>query len=342
MLSDKTLEQLSRPTPLRDTLLSLAWPSLSTESKLQLIEALCIQGSGSPPAIAVDLALGDDAPIVRYWAAKNFYFRKGPLTGAAAQFASFAPTAEDNARYDCAASDSCELVRNSVDQGDTLQLKHLDSCSQLQRLLSLRNLQYAQFDGFVSFLERGVEGGVIPDEELAECLDEFLKSDAMAKELAQRIHPDPFGQLTNERAMERLWALTHKAGPYVKNVIRFGAPLKIGPDCMKKEQLLSLPADVVESLVYREEKDAQDAVNEVRAHPERFPEELVKAIASHDKYESETMDFDDDLDRKERKLRAMPNQAAATFEAVSALRRELDELRQLVVEAANRKRGLFG
>lgn len=85
MLSETVLEQLARPAPMQQTLVETAWPSLTAESKLQLIQS--IQGTGpspSTPGWLVDLALADPAPIVRVWAARFAYFRTPMPPGAIA------------------------------------------------------------------------------------------------------------------------------------------------------------------------------------------------------------------------------------------------------------------
>ena len=83
MLSDQVLIELARNSPLREELITAAWPSLSTESRLEVIDAVVPpreRGSSTVPDYLLDLALSDPAPIVRYWAARSYYFRR-PVLG---------------------------------------------------------------------------------------------------------------------------------------------------------------------------------------------------------------------------------------------------------------------
>ena len=70
MLSEDILEELTRSSALQRDLVRLAWHSLSTESKLQLVQAIQSGLTPSTPDWLVDLALKDAAPIVRFWAAR--------------------------------------------------------------------------------------------------------------------------------------------------------------------------------------------------------------------------------------------------------------------------------
>jgi hypothetical protein len=66
MLPDTIVEELTRPTPLQQRLVGLAWPSLSVESRLQLLA----HSESGPWLLA--LALFDERDFVRYWAARSW------------------------------------------------------------------------------------------------------------------------------------------------------------------------------------------------------------------------------------------------------------------------------
>ena len=67
MLPDKVFAEFSSNTPESQLMVKLAWPSLSTESKLQLISALQTKNHYTPTWMA-ELAAADQAPIVQFYA----------------------------------------------------------------------------------------------------------------------------------------------------------------------------------------------------------------------------------------------------------------------------------
>ncbi len=66
MLSDKVLEELIRNTPMSEHLIKEAWPDLSTEGRLQIIQATVDAHLHTLPTWLSVLAMNDKAPIVRY------------------------------------------------------------------------------------------------------------------------------------------------------------------------------------------------------------------------------------------------------------------------------------
>jgi hypothetical protein len=340
MLSEKILEQLVRSAPLRDHIIAAAWPSMSVESKLQIIEALA-DATGSIHDFAVDLALGDDAPIVRYWAASRFTFSSRKPKDYVEGFGSIAPSVEDYARYAKAHTDPCDLVRARANVSDKVTLKNLENFTRFERLVFLRTTSDADLDDFAEFLNRAIDSKKVSDQELAEAVREYLSSTAMKDETNLKIHPDPYGELCRERGLAALWQVTHKAERALRNTLSFWLPLRIGETRLTQQQILSLPSDVIANLLYHEDEEAVAAIEEIRKNPDKYPKSLVEEIAKRDEFESETLNADDEFDIKERKLRQMTDRTEAIFQAISELRRELATLREQVNETIARRRGLF-
>lgn len=66
MLSEEIFKEFSSNTAESQVMVRLAWPSLSTESKLQLINALQSRSLYTPSWLA-DLAGSDPTPIVQFY-----------------------------------------------------------------------------------------------------------------------------------------------------------------------------------------------------------------------------------------------------------------------------------
>lgn len=119
MLTERILEELSRNTPRTPELVKLAWPSLSTESKIQIIDGLQQKvGLTYTPSWLMHICIEDDSALVRYWAARKFQFCPA-LDGKFLQtmsFFEFAPSTDDKELRDKAINGESELVRATVDR----------------------------------------------------------------------------------------------------------------------------------------------------------------------------------------------------------------------------------
>ena len=190
MLPDFTLEHLTRnaQAPICEALVTLAWPSFSTESKLQVLDKIAARSwLGNLPTWLSTLALADVQPVVRLWAANrtDFVYKKRweddwGDDGLNDDDTCYAlepdePSKEALRLASTVAQDSCELVRLAERQrvSDT-SFGDLRSLSRVGRLLAIRRLRRPRLYALVEWLEDAAQGG-ISDEELSETINEFFE-----------------------------------------------------------------------------------------------------------------------------------------------------------------------
>ena len=351
MLSEAVLVDIARPGPTQQMVVAAAWPSLAVESRLQVIAA--VQGGGinrSTPDWLLDLAMQDDAAIVRYWAARSAYFREeGPFDLNEKMDQGFfkrKPAApEDLARARAARSDSSELVRLSVDRlgilggGDVLT-----SMPQLQRLIAIRNDANPTFSAFIDWLCRAVEEQ-IPDDELASCSAEFFAHVEVIAKMKVDDFEDGYAAHLEGQAVTNAWALLKgKAGPSLTAQLVWLLPVKRGFGSVTADELSSMPDRVLANLLHRRGDGATfvELAELIRRQPERFSPDIVKSLKRDDEDYFPMPDADA---MEEHRLTNAVDRQAATVEAVIGLRREIVRLSERVDEvheAATRKRGFFG
>jgi hypothetical protein len=348
MLSEKILEQLARHTAFSRPLVEMAWPNLSTESRLNVIQS--IQGDSinrGTPAWLARLALDDPAPVVRYWAARYTYFNNSGPAQLRAGFEFLAATDEDRVLYAKAEADPCELVRQCIEQRDALELKDLMSAPHLRRLAFIRNLAIPSLGRFIERLEEGVASG-IPDPELRECANEFFMHPRVQDDMKRQPEDfwDGFDAYQCGEGMRRGWALTKTAGPGLRLTLAYALPTSYGLGTMKADELAQLPDAVLDTFIYRtdETKEIGAVVQLMREHPDRFSPAIIEKVRTHDRHDDGARPSAEEID-KSRKLQAV-DRHEITLKAVLELQRKVSELQALMEEAAtagaNRKRGLFG
>jgi hypothetical protein len=352
MLSENVLADLTRRSPSQSMLVTAAWPSLSTESRLQVIAA--VQGDDWPrntPDWLLDLAMTDSAEIVRYWAARVAWFREDcPLelsTETEHGFRRLPAAPEDLKRAQAARNDPSDLVRFSVERlGYLSDADPLMAMPQQQRLIAIRNQETPSFVSFIDWLGKAIEGHV-SDDDLAQCAEEFFALPSMIAEMAEDDFEDGMDAHVNGKAMTDGWALLKgKAGPQVARTLVYVLPVKRGLGRMKAEDLAAMPAQVLQSILFRRLDDHNDTFAEltdlIRKQPERFPPQVVEQLERQDEmYFSRP----NPGEREERARRHAVDRQAAALDTALEIRREVQRLHERLneVEAvASRKRGFFG
>lgn len=350
MLADSTLEQFCRESALREHIIRLAWPNLSVESKLQLIDGL--NGRAGLPSFMADIAITDaEAPIVRYWASSRLSLQFVREVEANSLSAAIGITT-DRERLACkerVAEDKSELIRATASRGAaSTWCEGLELAPQLERLVYIRSGHVGLFEEFVNFLERGIAlggSGHENDIELAECLQEYLVSEDFIERLKRKSHPDPYGEFCDGEALKNLWALASTAGRRLQAVIIYGAPVKLGTNKITAADILSLSPTVLKRLTYDTREPIVEAFNYICSNPDSYPDDLLDEIRKASDDRETILDFDDDLDICERRLRELPSRGTAILETVSSLRRETHKAFELIsdkLDAVTAKRGLFG
>lgn len=246
MLADSTLAELTKPTPSREALVRMTWPNLDVASKLRVIEL--VQGFGevstTTPEWLHDLAMQDQAGIVRYWSARAFYFRQGPAQKKDPEKLVLLPTtAEDVTRTEQAKADSEPLVRASTNQSRPFsRYEGIERLTSLERLQQIRESQDSFLEPFVDWLTKCADENLLSDEELTAALLELYKSRPFV-ETQQRLRQDgdDYYAFSSGEALEKAWALAPRAGPMLRSYIANGMPLRF------KEGLGGADDDTLES-----------------------------------------------------------------------------------------------
>ncbi|WP_176000368.1 hypothetical protein [Burkholderia vietnamiensis] len=344
MLSETVLEELLRDTPMRERLVREAWQDLSTESRLQVIQAL---GAGVPPGVPdwlCRLALDDKATIVRYWAARLAHFRGPSPEGVRPDLAPLYVRTEVQAQlYEQANADSSELVRTCAAAGGTLSYRTLVSASQFQRLVFLRTLPFPSCGDFFDWLGAAIDEGV-PDLELADCMREFVALPSVRAELGQNPldFDDGLDAHVAGKSVKAGWDVARSAGPALQLQLAFVLPTRMGLTTITADELATMPETVLAALPWRarESEEIARLVAMMHEHPEQFPDTAIKAAGRADRMT--TRSGDDNLNACAKQAVDRPR---ATLEAVIRLDEKLtalgDQMQQMRVQAS-RKRGFFG
>jgi hypothetical protein len=349
MLADSTLEQFCRRSPLSEQLIRLAWPNLSVESKLQLIDALSRQHD--LPSFMANIAVTEtEAPIVRHWAASrlSLQFVRESQENSLSAALGIGTNSELIACKNRVANDSSELIRATASCSASTSCNGLEHSTQMERLVFIRSGQAGLFEGFVDFLERGIAlGGAAQenDEELARCFDEYVASDSFQKRLNRQFVTDPYGDFCNGNALRKLWGLTHIAGPRLQMAIAFGAPVEFGINVLAASDFLTLPTCVLCLLIHDNRKPIAEALHQIRNNPEKFPADLMASIQKADEIDDDLIYSADDLVKSEARLRDLPMRDEAIFETVASLRRETHQAFAEIVgklDAVTTRREFFG
>jgi hypothetical protein len=184
MLSSDVLEELLRPSLVRTHIIYTAWPSLSVESKLQIISAL--QNTDPQQTLHEDIlriALADEHAIVRYWAVR-FERLKQPLPEEVNPVVKAMAAATDG-----------------FSQPD-------GPGAQFIRLFRARNGpadRYSPMEGVISPIITAIETKSVSDEMLGEYLCEFLQSPWLRKEIkADEMSDDGWSHFQNVKQITRL------------------------------------------------------------------------------------------------------------------------------------------
>lgn len=344
MLGEDILEELTRSSALQPDLVRMAWPALSSESKLQLVQALQAGLTPSTPNWLVDLAMKDAAPIVRFWAARYAYLPDSvpdnPLMFLTA------PSEEDVARRAVVQADAEPLVSACAKSESSSRL--LDSLieqPQSLRALTIRRLTLPDFANFIDWLEKALTAGVA-DMELQECIHEFFAHPGLKEELElPETEQDPYGAYSREQALEKGWELTKVAGGRTQRTLAFALPLQVGQHgSVKADALATLPGPVIEALLFRAGADGAGPLAKLRerilASPDSYPPEAQKALSQ---------EMDDLVQIDEERLRrqhimARPDIGKATLREVFTLTDRLTKMEERMIEleqTVREKKGLI-
>lgn len=333
MLGEQVLEDLARNAPLQKLMVETAWPSLSVESKLQVIHA--VQGSDPDGTFTwlMELCIDDPAPIVRYWAARRYPFPPEVdhvLPGAFAAFNKPSPENEKLLRTK-AAADSSELVRACVSDNPW------EAEAIVNRLVFARNKGTAHF---ICGLNKAFDAG-LSDEDLSNSLREVLEKPEVQADLKFKgmYHEGDTAYYEGQVVTEG-WALARKAGPRVQRVLAWALPTDRGLSRIDPSELATMPADVLTTLAYRRDKtkEISAALDLVLSTPEKYEESVIKSINNGLEC---TAEYGDDANDR---AKASIDRGQETLDQVLTLQAQVQELTEQLTalrQLAGAKRGWF-
>lgn len=344
MLSEDILEELTRSSALQRDLVHLAWHSLSTESKLQLVQALQSGLTPSTPDWLVDLALKDAAAIVRFWAARYAYLPDSVPDNLL--IPSIAPSEEDVARWAAVQADTEPLISACAKcESSSWITENLIEQPQYLRIVTIRRLTSPNFAVFIDWIEKAIAAGVA-DEELQECIHEFFALPGLKEELElPETEQDPYAAHSRERALEKGWELTKLASDRTQRTLAFALPLKVGRHGKVKTDLFaSLPGPVIDALLFRVGDKDSDMLSELRerisANPENYPPEAQQALNR----EAEDLIWVNDERIRRHHLMTRPALGKATLQELFGLTDRLTKIEERMAELEQEvrdKRGLI-
>jgi hypothetical protein len=335
MLADPVLADLVQKGPLREHLVAMAWPSLGVAERLQLIQAIQADcaSADTPPWLLV-LALGDTAPLVRYWAARHATFAVQKPVAVAANHAE-GPAAEialDPAQR--VRGDAQEMVRACLTGIQAGAEKEFTRVSQLARLVALRKVPACRISAVVDWLAAAVMSRV-PGNELRDCAAEFFGRVDVAAELRNDDFEDPTDAHTAGETLRKAWALVRVADATVDIELARALPLSRGMYTIDMAELLDYPVPVLRELVLRasQEPAMTPLITLLVEQGESLPEDLRVDLAQINAR------LDADVDQEASNLRAKPDRQRAILDAILALRIRIDTLEASVVDAEKARAG---
>ncbi|MDB5823672.1 MAG: hypothetical protein JWR21_2376 [Herminiimonas sp.] len=274
MLDEQSLEFLARDAPLRQQVVELAWPSLTVESKLQIINAIQNGPFKTTPTWLMQMCMDESAPLVRYWAARFYTFadEHDRVWPAHLSGLNLPPTPrwEKELRAK-AAADSSELIRACVSKTPW------DNNAQFERLVLARNRGTLNW---VHGLNKAFDDG-FSDEDLAESLHELLAKPEVQRDLKSAVsyNDGPTAYYGGQLVIVG-WALVAKAGPKLRRLLALSLPTHRGLARIAPSALAALPVDALETLAFRATKSEEivAALDLVLSSPEKYGEATVKAL----------------------------------------------------------------
>jgi hypothetical protein len=343
MLAPETLNELvRRDSGLTTSLTTAAWPALSVESKLQVVQRVSEMGpGGETPLWLVALALGDPNEIVRVWGLRWATLRPSgeavPPRGVDAE-ASLQPATNtrpselEASLHSEALADRSALVKASARGDGTVGFNTLSAMSHFERLVALRRLRTADIGSFYSWLHEAARTG-LPDGELAQCAAEFVAHEHFRHELARADDPEEGAEAaSSEQALKLAWDMFRQPLPATQRILAPVLPTRLGRHQMAVDELASLPEAALGVLmgVDTTDKGIVELQSRVRQHPNDFPRTVVEALAAMDSQrkehstQQEFMRLATDLQRQ--LLEGMQRQAANVRPFVDRVRDRAREI----------------
>jgi hypothetical protein len=327
MLTEQIFEELTRNTPLREQLITAAWPGLSVESKLQIIQYL-VTNMQSPPDWLTYIATNDDSAIVKFWSLKDADLQKPDSEKTKNSGMDF---------YNSAIESNEPIVKTLATNLGLYGFEHMNEATQLARLIHIRFGGSQNLSLFMSWIEQAIENG-IPDEELSECCQEYLNLKSVNEELSTVDFEEGYDAYIAGKGIETAWNIIKKAGPLLTTALLYKIPTSLGLKTISVETLCEMPERVISSFPYWNfpSKEINQVIELMTKFPERFPEKSIQSLNNKFNYyldlSSEQVQLEQ-LHKNPEPLKVIQNKVLKLQETILNLEEKIDKL--------TKKRGFF-
>jgi len=228
MLNKFLLNQFTQASPASRVMCRRAWPSISSESKLQIIESY--QSTGDLPFWLLELALGDKAEIVRIWCMKTADIEVNGLVDKDLYIQIYGEKEykEKLEIYTKTQNDSSDLVRDHVGRNYFNTFIDFTTISQDSRLIRIRHMLGFSHHMFIKLFDEIYQK--LSKEDLIECLDEIIEN------------LDKYWSLQIDiETLEEGWKLASTVNENVASRLVKILPIQANNKWIKAELMLELP-----------------------------------------------------------------------------------------------------
>jgi hypothetical protein len=342
MLSGKLLKELIERSWIRDELIELAWPSLDTVSKLQLISELQDGGNVQLSDKLLSLAGNDSEAIVRFWASR---------------FSVVPHILSDADRKSCKSdNDNSRLLDHSEEAIATARKLQDDEASMVRDMASLnirfwdgpeeplnphQRLLAARYFGreSISSMMKWALGlwkqKTISEDETSQIVGEILRSPRMKEEfLDDELSRDGMTHFSNVANAKEIWRMSSELPKRSAREIGYYAPIRVEKSNILADIFEEIPAVTQASAASRLDGSLDEVLERVRANPENYDDEVVKQVEIADRYASE-MPSSEEIEQL-RMLKATDREQALV-EITMALARQLRDMREEIALLTNRQ-----
>ena len=359
MLPESILEELTRHSygPVQEAVVCMAWPSLTVETKLQVLDKILPVGrTNTVPPWLMNLALRDEHTVVRFWAARRMSFAYLPTKEEL-----FDPPLpfEGPAQLELTRQlqqDPSEMVRSASKGLSGVSFKRLENQPQLERLLMVRHLYRPHLFALIDWLKEIAQNGIITDYDLRDIVDEFFRHPDVRTYLAdedsfRRLAGDDMFYFKDSNAIVDGWMLAKTSTPGLQYALARNLPISRGYSSLAIEQALEMPTTILEYIIQGEEENplVRELKKRVAAEPNRFDDSVVRALA----WIREDEDYRNSLppmaeEQKRVKDQIEDTQRHKDRERIEALERQLNDIHRsmheqfgLLASMVRERRGFF-
>ena len=326
MLSGKLLKEFTKGSYIKDELIKLAWPSLDTESKLQIISNLQDDGKNRLSDNLLTLAGNDSDAIVRFWASR-YLVASNILSDVVLDHSEEAIATARKLQ-----DDESSMVRDLAN----LNFKFLggpeEPLNPQQRLLSVRFFESGNISKMMEWARDLWKQKTIGEGDIYQIVGEILRSPYLKEEFPEVMSLRSASNYYNVGDAKRIWQMSSELPKQAAREIGYYAPIWVEQSNILLEVFDELPAVTQAAAVFRREDNVNEIIEKVRETPNNYDDEVVKTIEAYDKYEFE-MPSSDEIEEM-RILRATDREQSLV-EITIALTKQLRELREDVALLSN-------